>query len=431
MAEARSGVARSGDTYSGDASLEPLTITIGGVDVTRQTSDLEVAMRLNQPWTASAETVSSSLTAGAAVGVWRGGVDVGVPLFGGHLLQPSPKAARFAERISVSWTATDLRWRMAQEALVTIRLAGVGVNTAVRTILTQFAPATITAGYLPSTLGDIGEMQFTNERLDRAIDRIAAQVEGGAYWEVSPTGVVSMWPASADPPHLAGAALAVTNASTHRHPQVDLDMTNIRTRVICEGGGSATTAVTAAGATTVSVEETGWYLSTGGGARAGQVVFDYTGVSTASGPGDLTGCTGITDDIPQGEVVVVRQQADDSAAQTDLAGILGGTGIAVHRVSDGRINATSAAQRALAELEFYKAAVRAMTYTTDEDVHTVPGRTVAVSITAPATIQQDVRVQRVTVRKFGAITTTATSLERAVETSPTAITLAHMLRGGE
>jgi hypothetical protein len=404
-------------------------VQIGALDLTRHQEDLTIALALEGPSTASATSHSSSLTAGATVGVWRGGVSVGVPLFAGTLLQATPSAARFAERVQTAWTATSYRWRLSKEATVTTRLQGIGVNMAVRQLVATYAPAGFSCGYLPSTLGNIDEMQFTDETLTRALDRIAAQVSGGAYWDVDAWQRVSMWLASEDPPHLKSGTIAVTDASTHRTPQVEIDLASIRTRVLCEGGGSGTTAVTAAGATTVAVEETGWYGSSGGGARAGQTVFAYTGRSSASGPGTLTGCTGITADIPQGELVQVREQADDASAQTALAALIGGTGIAVHVVRDGRINAGTAAARAAADLRFYSDVIRGLTFTADEDVQMVPGRFVATSITRPAVIADNLRIQQVTIQQFGAVTSTATSLERTVETRPVEVSLAHLLRG--
>jgi hypothetical protein len=423
-AAARSGVARSGDTTSGDSTLEPLAITVGGTTVTTQIEDLSIALNLEGPSTVRGRLLSSSLAPGQAVEVWRGGVSVGVPLFGGSAIQLEPKASRFSERITTDFTATDYRWLMDQGSRVTRRFQNVGVNMAVRALL----PSGFTAGYLPSTLGDIGEMQFTDERISRCLDRIAAQVDGGAYWGISPTKVVSMWKATEDPPHLYTAALAINDGTSHRRPTADLDLTNIRTRVICEGGGAGTSSVTAAGATVVPVDETGWYDQTGGGARAAQTVFTYSATSPASGPGLLTGCSGITDDIPQGETVYVREQADDTAAQTALFALIGNS-LAVHTVKDGRINAVSAAYRANAELTFYDDVVRGLSYEVAEDVGVVPGRTVAVSLTRPAVIQQTSRIQRVTVEKFGQVTATSTVLVRTVEARPTQITLTQILRG--
>lgn len=427
--DARSGVARSGDVYSGDTSLEPLAITFAGTTRTTQVEDLAITLNLEGPSAATGRLTVSSISAGQAVEVWRGGVSVGVPLFGGNVVQLQPKAARFSEPVRVDWTATDYRWLLDQTTRVTTRVQGRGVNVTVRTFLTTYAPSGFTAGYLPSTLGDISEMQFTDERLSVALDRIAAQVDGRAFWGVDPQKRVSMWLASEDPPHLQGATLAITDATTHRSPKIDLDLTNIRTRVIAEGGGSATSSIVGTGAMAVAVDEVGWYAAGGGGARAAQVVFTYAGTSPSSGPGVLTGCTGVTDDIPQGETVYVREQADDSSAQTALATLVGGSGIAVHVVKDGRINAATAATKATAALTLYDDLIRGLTYDTDEEVHTVPGRTVAVSITRPAVLQQTVRIQSVEIEKFGKVTATSTVLVRRVDTRPTRITLAQILRG--
>ena len=112
-----------------------------------------------------------------------------------------------------------------------------------------------------------------------------------------------------------------------------------------------------------------------------------------------------------------------------LASLIGGSGIAVSIVKDGRINAQSAAQRATAELTFYDALVRGLVYETAEDTTLVPGRVVAVSITRPAVVQQAVTAQQVRIRQQGVINASSTLLARTVDARPTRVTLTQILQG--
>jgi len=429
--DARAGVARFGVTRSGDFD-QSFVIAIAGTDRTQkvwsQNSQIEDVQGAD-PNTFRATSRGFAVTEGQEVKVYNGGVDVGIPYFCGHILEVEPTSKRKADRVAYRFVATDYTWLLDQGALITGVYVGIGVNTLVRRLITSFAPSGFTAGYLPSSLGDIDRMQFTNESFTDAMTRIADRVDGGALWSCDYRKVISMWPTSEEDPHCMGSTETVVDTDAHREPTYRVDLTQVRTRVICEGGGSNTTSQVLANATAIPVDETGWYRSSGGTFRAGLVIGTYTGVSAASGPGSLTGVSfsGVASDIPQGEQVVVRTQADDVAAQTALASLIGGDGVAVRYISDGRLSLGECEKRASAELENYGAQIREFGYATDDAINLVSGRNVAVNVTKPATVNTTLRAQRVVIRKRSKVTGSTIGLERLVQLAPVRVDLANVL----
>jgi hypothetical protein len=121
---------------------------------------------------------------------------------------------------------------------------------------------------------------------------------------------------------------------------------------------------TAAGSTSLPVEDCAQFLSGGGWAEApGGQVFSYTGRSVSSGPGSLTGipasgpgsltaavragtvsalahltgCAGIVYAINSGDPVNILVIINDAAAQAALAALVGGDGIHEMFISDGTL----------------------------------------------------------------------------------------------
>lgn len=385
----RSGF-HSGETASGYFD-ESFSIHVAG---TNRTADCEfhtLAIREtddDQPNTCDGTFRGFTPSEYQEIKVFNGGVDVGVPLFIGNLLNVTGDSTRKAERVSFPLHAVDPRWLIDRYALVTKRYNAVGVGTIVADILANYTNGGFTLGYCPMTLGN-PDITFRAERVSSCLARLAKAV--GATARVYYTKRVSIAITHDD----EGNSLSLTDSSLeHWDVKSAADGTQIRTRVIYEGGGSVATAVAGASGTTIDVEESGWYSATGGTVRAGLNFVTYTGVSAASGPGTITGCSGITHDIPQGENVNVYIQADDAAAQAALAALLGGglSGIAVHYLSDGRLSIDECQKRADAALDQYTSALKTIQYTTTNP-YTRAGRFVTVNVTKPQTINTTLAIQ--------------------------------------
>jgi hypothetical protein len=120
-------------------------------------------------------------------------------------------------------------------------------------------------------------------------------------------------------------------------------------------------------------------------------------------------------DIPQGTTVAVLAQADDATAQTALAAVLGSgrSGVSVGWFSDGRLSQGEVTQRAAADVEAFKSAIPALSYTVAQRYHE-PGKTVSVSTTDPVTISDTFRVQQVVMRPYGIVAGNTPSFEYQV-----------------
>jgi hypothetical protein len=182
---------------------------------------------------------------------------------------------------------------------------------------------------------------------------------------------------------------------------------------------------TAAGGTSLPVDDCAQFLSGGGWAEVGGVVFSYTGRSVASGPGSLTGipasgtgsitaavragtvtalphltgCSGVTYAINRGDPVNVIVTVNDAAAQAVMAGLVGGDGIHEMFISDGRWGITEATAEANAELSMRKDPLVTIRFKSfDQTLQS--GRDLTITIATP-TISVTTKIQRVVYSQLG------------------------------
>ena len=179
-----------------------------------------------------------------------------------------------------------------------------------------------------------------------------------------------------------------------------------------------------AGATTLPVSGTAAFSPAGGYAIVGngEQVIRYTGVSPtaltglpATGPGaltstvaynasvtvapTLTGVTGITRGVIDGQEVHLLVVRDDPDAQASLAAIEGGDGVIEHYLQDRRLSASSATTTADAELALFKQPEIRVHYTT-RDPRTQTGKTIAIALPPPTSLSGEFLIQRVQLSRF-------------------------------
>jgi hypothetical protein len=187
-------------------------------------------------------------------------------------------------------------------------------------------------------------------------------------------------------------------------------LSQIRTRVTGLGGGSQSSGVTPYGSSTIAVKETGWYSSSGGKIKlAGLAPLNYTGVSAASGPGFITGVSGLTRDIPDSETINLFVELNDAVAQAQLASRLSGggtmTGVATYRFSDQRLSLQELTSRCQMYLDFFKTPIQQASHSMGmPDVYYNAqrrwevGKLVAVSVPTPyGTIEGSLRLSELTI----------------------------------
>lgn len=389
--QARSGIARAGVTHAG-WSPSAVSFRVGGTARTIQhnaTSRFSIHEQLDgQPSKLQFDAYGYTPTLGQSVTfAWT---TPDAYLFAGTVTRRSMRLDK--DRLAV-WRCEALDdggWLMNRYAKVTATYRRLGVNTILARILADFTDGGFRVGYCPASLGDLTAIEFSQENVSQAIDKLAAAV--GTYWRVDPERRVYLadtWP--------DGNALSLSNSADIREVFYDDDLTQLRNRTTVIGGGSTTSAQTAGGATTLAVQDTTPFLAAGGTVFVERQVVTYTGYSVSSGPGTLTGCSGIAEDIPAEARVLVYRQANDATAQADLAATLGGglSGIVAHLIPDDGLTDSEANLVAASDVAAFKAAPAGIEYDVVDRVSSI-GKVVAVTITAPIAISGDYRIQSVT-----------------------------------
>jgi hypothetical protein len=343
---ARSSVCFSGTTYAGWTPPQG-TITINGVVVSVLYNDFTLDTKADgTPATLTFSIISTTPLLGQEVILYYARPnDI---LFQGRILQMSVVTPDKNTTV-YQCTAVGDQWLMDRYDRVNANYLSTGIETIAADILARSTDGNFRVGYVSPSLGNI-TMGFTNETVSGAMSRIAKA--GVAFWEVVPLDGVSRivniyqtYPEQA--PATVTDSMIIAQDFTYK-----TDLTQVRTRVLFEGIGSTATFLVPAGSTTIAIDDISPYSASGGTVSIGFVIATYTGVTATSGPGFLTGVTGLTADVAQGDsvnIVVVTVDAGDTAA---LAARLGGglSGQATNSLQDQRLSNAEAAGRGATDI---------------------------------------------------------------------------------
>lgn len=280
-------------------------------------------------------------------------------------------------------------------------------------------------GYIPSSLGNL-TMDFTFENVMDALERITKAVDSSTL-VIRPDRVVDLYVTYPE-----GALDTLTEsdilAGSFAYRQ---DGTQVRTRTVFRGGGSSATAVVSPGASTIPVEDTARFEAGGGQVIADVNIITYTGRSVASGPGSLTGVSGVLSDIAAGDAIDVLEIATNATDTTALAAALGFglSGQATHALQDGRLSADESAQRAAADLTTFGTSIKDVdwTYKTFRRDARV-GQVVQVAITAPVSLSGSFGIQAISLVPYGPTGGATVSLRQHVATTRFVRSLTQLLQ---
>lgn len=417
------GFTLGSSSYVGDLT-EGFSAYIGGSSRKVDQETLHITHRLSAPSTAELYVRGFTPAEFSDVQLYNGGTG-GYRLFGGTAIQVEYDAVRLGDDPWHRVSCQDYTWLINRYQRVNARYSDIGINTCLRQILAAYTDGGFTVGYCPASLGDLWDVRFSDASVTDAIEELARTA--GGFWDVDADKRVHIF---IDPDHLSTDSISLTNSSKNfARPTVTKDGSDVATRVYVLGASSATTAETTPAAVLLPVEDVTLFrgaTAVAGTVLCNEMVLTYTGVSTTTGPGNLTGVSGITAHIPQGSEVQVRVMAEDASAQSDLATLLGGglSGIAeLTLTADADIDL--ATQIAAAELDKRKAVFKGMTYSAQDQVHTgaskaVKGQNVSVNITAPTTVSGTFRIQEVQigVKPNGKLSGTTLGFERRVNLGP-------------
>lgn len=345
----RSGIARSGVTHCG-WTPPAFRVYIDGTDRTSNVllETCSITVTADQPAT-FAFTVKNITP--------NFGNDVKVAFaapndywFAGTLLQMQIQYLD-ATNVLYNCLATGYEWLLDRYDRVMAQYTNRAVNHIVADILARFTDGgaqDFRVGYCPSSLGNL-TMNFTYETVLGALKRIAKAT--GAQLDIAFDRAVNVYLTYPD----AAYATLTNSLILLETVRVDYDLSQVRTRVLMQGRGSTATEAREVGATTLAVADTQPFSASGGSAVIGRNQITYTGLTTNSGAGLLTGVTGLDYDIAQDEAVDVLAIATDGGLNALLAILLGGSlsGQATHYLQDGRLSLSEATARAAADLDNY------------------------------------------------------------------------------
>jgi hypothetical protein len=390
--QARSGIARSGVTYSGWTPPN-VTVRLAGVDRSADVLMRDWALTLRadgQPATFRFKVKNTAPALGQDVRVTYTTPDD--YLFGGTLLQvESTPSDNQSTHVLWDCTAVGYQWLLNRYTLVLAQYASAGVSTIVADILSRFTDGGFTVGYVPASLGTLS-MEFTWETVWDALRRIAKAK--GAVVDVTPTRAINMYVTYPEAPlTTVTEADILVNSLTYRG-----DLTQVRTRTLYEGAGSTTTTAVSAGAATIPIADLTAFDS--GTAVIARSLVTYTGRSALSGPGVLTGVTGLLYDVGQNEAINIVVAATDAAADTALATLLGGglDGQATNYLQDGRLSSSEATARASADLDTFGGALEDISFVWwPSRRYLRAGRTLPLSVSYPIAISGTYLIQSVTI----------------------------------
>ncbi len=213
----------------------------------------------------------------------------------------------------------------------------------------------LTARVAPSA-PDISELSFRRSGRTSSMQRLADLV--GWSWWIDQDRVFFQDPAA----NSLTATNLVEPISGWKPVSRRSDGVALVTRAAVEGKGSPTTAASAAGATSLAVEDTTPFQELKDAATAdsffkvtaviGTDEFTFTNVSAASGPGNITGISSqdLLNAYDLGEDVAILVTNDDTGAQSARAALDGTDGIYVGHYADPELDPTGCRKLGAAEL---------------------------------------------------------------------------------
>lgn len=410
--QARSGLVFSGAFLCGLVP-EQIGFKIGGTDRTSRVhlDATSVTQELNGKGRASVKVDGFTPACGAELLVTSRQPDWGE--FEGTVLRTHAEIEQGTRLVHWTLEAVDYSWLLDRYALVNATYRSMGINAAVARILADFTDGNFVIGEVPMALGDLDAtgITFVNARVTQALTALADLA--GAYWMVRKHGSyrhVSVRTAFED-----GNAVTLVDAERARRVGYGEDISQVRTRVVATGATGPVLFPHPAGMNSLAISVAGPFAVGGGAVQIGISNYTYSSViiiESSSGSEIVPDGTQVVyllglspvlaADVGTGELVRVWAQADDTAAQTALATLLGGglSGVAVGLISNEQAAQGATDAAAAQEVARFSGTptLKSVEYETVEDPFVAPGKGLAVVVTSPVAISGDLFIQRVELR---------------------------------
>lgn len=416
LMQARAGVLRAGAGRSGFYTYRTIVL-LNGVDVTAkmEKSTLRVTENPNeQPDTAEVTLFDKTSALAPSFGqtfVLADGATTN-RLFGGTVIRVRRRSVKNPGGTAVAinlydLTMSDWTWLLNRRTITKTypagSLASVVFLDIIATASVGFTTGAVQAGAPTLTAA----LVLKGVKVASALTALCQATSPNWNWYVDPRLDLHYFltETSQRPKSL------VPGNSTYDTLDYTLDLSQVRTRMLVEGGGARTTAPVGVGSTSIPVDECGNYSASGGTVVAPEgILITYTGLSTTSGPGNLTGVPAsgvgaVTVSLLQGDALNVWVQVDDTAAQTALGLLeLDGAGASTDGIHEDYVTVTNGTiaqcqSAGAAALAPYKTAVVTGTFwSRDRLIRT--GKTISIALPVRG-INVDVTIQQVVRTPFG------------------------------
>ncbi len=357
---ARSGLARSGATRSGFYN-ETFAVTINGVDRGLKTRKYtpEIQKTLNQNGnTASLVVWGFVPLVNQQIIIGSGAINQRI--FGGTIV----RARQLYYKGQTFWQLDCLDWtRQLGKMLVSKHYSSEDAGLIALDLMANFSSG-FTTTHVATGLATIDSIDFTEEPLPTCLQRLAQRAGVRQYVDPDKDLHFGDTNVTQNPTPLTAGNYGYWNLV------IDSDGSQRFTRAVVEGAGGATTAPVAIGATSIPVDECFYYSASGGYLKSGSNRrITYTGVSAASGPGNITGVPAsgagsVVYALPQGQEVDVLVLVDDTAAQAEIVALEGGDGVYERFFQDRRLSIMGATSYGQSQLDSYAEEIDSGTYST-------------------------------------------------------------------
>lgn len=348
---ARSGIARAGATRSGYFN-ERIVFELNGVDYTSniEKGSWEIRRTLTADGnSATVRVFDMQPDEGDVVVLGNGAINHRE--FAGTIV----KVNQEFQLGKTFWRCECLDWmRQLNKAVVSKRYTSQAAHLIILDLATRVAASGFTTGSVVSSSPTIDEIELTEENLGQAFQRVAARA--------SSVGTPYRFYVDANKGlHFGPAETAQAPTTIVQTLMTNLRMTYAKdgsvriTRATVEGGGSLIASPASPGVTSIAVDDCARFSSSGGTVKSGPQRMTYTGRSTTSGPGSLTGVPASGDGavqyaLRQGDDINLLVSVDDLVAQAAIAAKEGGDGVYERVFSDRRLSIAGATEYAVSRL---------------------------------------------------------------------------------
>lgn len=261
-----------------------LFITIGGEDVHARTRIAGLTVRdilTDTPNTARFTIEGAAPALAKEVRIGLGSLGVDDIIFGGYIDTVEAIYEGVPENRAWAVTCQDYVYGLNRKK-VRIRYGQQSASYIARDLLTKYAPTGYTWTHVPDGLPVVdGGIDFTEEDLTACFARLAQRI--GGYWYVDYAKDVHLFLEEnfeAPDPLKRGSRTFLDDPPITAHH----DVTQLRTRVYVEGGGSEARGSIAVGATSLPVTDASWYSASGGLVVSGPQRIAYSGKGIVGGP---------------------------------------------------------------------------------------------------------------------------------------------------